>query len=219
MSLPTHDPTTITHLDAPLAGAPSDAQRVPADALSIRVRHAVRRLFGAPRSRAGRPPASGVARRRTMPRWVAADPERLDWLRARAAMAVQAQPALGSVRERLLQVGGVEVVLAHEIPFADDWLARAISYPVDGLELVGGAESACYENVARVARASAGRSVAVLGFAQSLDGLWRPHAWGWRDGRVIESTSPRVSYVGMPVSPTTLEALAGVQVGRDSRPG
>lgn len=35
------------------------------------------------------------------------------------------------------------------------------------------------------------------GYALSADGIWRQHSWGWKDGKVLETTESREIYCGI----------------------
>jgi len=56
----------------------------------------------------------------------------------------------------------------------------------------------------------------VTGFALSLDGGWRQHSWGIKDGTIVETTYPRfINYFGTPLSKKEAKAFAKANSGGD----
>ncbi len=107
----------------------------------------------------------------------------------------------GLLSRRLLSFGGVAVVPTFE---PDELLVPLLAR----VEVVSGRDavrvpmrrSDCHRNV----RALAAGGVVPMpevwsGYALSDDGLWRAHSWVVSDGRVVETTEPRVLYAGVRV--------------------
>jgi hypothetical protein len=122
---------------------------------------------------------------------------------AQNALRVRCDPVLGKVRDRLLAIGGTDVVLGTAAPSAVRRLyaagrlfarAGAVTIPLDS--------RASATNVARLYALCPGDLDAVSGYALGRDGCWRPHAWALLDETtVIETTSRRDGYFGYLLDP------------------
>jgi hypothetical protein len=66
-------------------------------------------------------------------------------------------------------------------------------------QLVAGDLSDCHVNAARLWRSARCDGIGT-GYALSEDGLWREHSWGASNGRVVETTTPRILYFGVLMS-------------------
>lgn len=110
----------------------------------------------------------------------------LEFLRARRERVTALLPAYAALRERLLALGGVEVVLPRYDQFTEPERRRQ-DYDVqqvldrgdtwEGAQAVleCGEENNCHGNAARLC--SAGRGAIASGWALADDGLWREHSW------------------------------------------
>lgn len=65
---------------------------------------------------------------------------------------------------------------------------RAIKMP--------GAPSQCHANAAGLWDTNKDVVILATGYALSKDGMWRQHSFGLNNGRVVETTEPRVAYFG-----------------------
>ncbi|HEY7635979.1 MAG TPA: hypothetical protein VH763_10565 [Gemmatimonadales bacterium] len=95
-------------------------------------------------------------------------------------------PSYLELRERLLELGGIEVVLPRYDEYSQAEQQRQ-AYDVmavlqrgqtwDGADaaLERGEANGCHTNVARLARAARGSIIS--GWALAADGLWREHSW------------------------------------------
>lgn len=126
---------------------------------------------------------------------------------------VAGTPALGILRDRLLAIAGDRVALRHE-PDLAAILESGVSFDVGDLdvaelnatarsanvELRPGPVSRCHSNASYLASVlNAG--ILVTGWALSDDACWRQHSWVTAsDGRIIETTTPRVAYFGVPIT-------------------
>jgi hypothetical protein len=111
---------------------------------------------------------------------------------------------------RLLTHGGAMVVPGFgPDPDVKALLSAMAVSAGGGAELVLGEQSRCHTNAA--AMLAAGEVDALeTGYALSVDGLWRCHSWARKDGRLVETTAPRVLYAGVTLSmERALELLEG----------
>lgn len=119
-------------------------------------------------------------------------------LTARMREMGRAQPALRTLRKKLLRVGGHELVAPPEPdPDLDDVLERGQTAVAERVRRRQGLPSECHSNVARLYYRSAGALRIVTGYALSPDGLWRQHSWAMEgDDTIVETTDSRVLYFG-----------------------
>jgi hypothetical protein len=113
--------------------------------------------------------------------------------------AVQQQPGLNVLRERLLALGDEAIVPMLEPDLA---LLLARGEPFGPTEVfLQGAPGRCHENVCRLPPA---QYRIATGWALTLeDGLWRQHSWALDAGRrVVETTFPRIKHYGVTLTPT-----------------
>lgn len=113
-----------------------------------------------------------------------------------------------ALKARLLEMGGLGVVLAYREPHLEEILGRGLL--LDGRYHVQdrGEPSRCHANTALLWENAPDRIGIMTGYALSDDGLWRQHSWAWhfQRGVVIETTLPRTAYFGVLL--TDDEALA-----------
>jgi len=74
------------------------------------------------------------------------------------------------------------------------------------VELIKGNKSQCHENSAILWRNNEEYKIAT-GWGLSDDGLWRQHTWIVVDGKVIETTVPRLKYFGFELTRPEAEAF------------
>jgi hypothetical protein len=123
--------------------------------------------------------------------------EQQRFLRERAKPLIAAQPGLLVLRDRLLDLGGKEVVFFCPESDLSALLARGRSFPAARSRRRRMERSHCHGNVARLYFESRGRIRIATGYALSEDRLWRQHSWGVEGETVIETTEPRVAYFGI----------------------
>ena len=96
----------------------------------------------------------------------------------------------------------------HVVPFPDscsrplalvqDDGGRAVVESTESnVEMEEGKPGSCHENVAALLQRDELDS-GWTGYALSEDGLWRNHSWGQRNGKIVETTEPRLVYWGVP---------------------
>jgi hypothetical protein len=120
------------------------------------------------------------------------------------------QPEIIALREKLLEIGGVEIVALpdEDIPS----LVRKgemMDGPVTRRPM---RVSRCHHNVADLWRGKRKRSriIAIAtGYALSDDGLWRQHSWALTNSGIIETTEPRVRYFGVTLSGQAANIFCG----------
>jgi hypothetical protein len=141
--------------------------------------------------------------------------ERAEWLRARSAEVLAAEPRAAEVERRLLDHGGHTVLLWSSMIGLDGFLAEGRYYPTSRIRSWKGEPSNCHGNAGLLYVLTQGLVRVMTGFALSADGLWRGHSWGvdQEDGWVVETTERRVRYYGYPV--TDDDALAFFFAGTD----
>jgi hypothetical protein len=111
-------------------------------------------------------------------------------------MPLKIDQASNELKARLLVLGGRDVVQAANEFDAPAILSRGRVFPGEGAKRRRGRRSQCHRNSADLWFRSGGRTRIVTGYALSDDGLWRQHSWGCENGRVAETTEPRVLYFG-----------------------
>jgi hypothetical protein len=136
----------------------------------------------------------------------------LKTLRDRIDLVSKAQPEILQLRDRLLEIGGEELVafppqlgLDPFVPLLAE-LGEVMSYPVKLRKMEA---SQCHDNVERLMKdkklATMGR-----GYGLSDDGLWRNHSWGLKQTRdkvvIVETTVSREIYFGVPLPREALVA-------------
>jgi hypothetical protein len=114
------------------------------------------------------------------------------------------QPEILALREKLLGIGGAEIValpltmgIDPFVPLLEIW-GQVMEGPVTYRRME---PSECHVNVARLwgERKKWSRLIGVgTGYALSDDGLWRGHSWGLTKRGIIETTVSRVKYFGLP---------------------
>ena len=125
-------------------------------------------------------------------------PEQQRFLSERMREMCGIQPALQTLRERLLAVAGHELVPPVERdPDLDDVLARAETTDGRRARRLPGLPSECHSNVAQLYLRSPRSFRVVTGYALSPDGLWRQHSWALDvEDTPVETTDARVLYFG-----------------------
>lgn len=112
---------------------------------------------------------------------------------------------LEPLKERLLSYGGTgfqeEGFLSNQFFMNElaSLLANGIAFdPAEtGVIQCKGRSHECHENILRLVEKEPDKYTMYTGLALSGDGIWRVHSWAVaKDGRIIESTQPRVLYYG-----------------------
>jgi hypothetical protein len=145
------------------------------------------------------------------------DETQSSFLARRLAEAIRQQPEILALRNRLLALGGLELVAP---PFVD----ADIKAIIEAGELTTGVivaknmeMSNCHENVAKLWLDRRSRLTAIAtGYALSGDGLWRQHSWGIRRRSIVETTAPRVKYFGIVLKGTRANLFAAANLGSQS---
>lgn len=116
------------------------------------------------------------------------------------------QPRFPELRERLLTMGGCDIVPRSEADL-EKILARAVLMNGE-VWVESGMPIECHSNSAYLWDRDRKNLSIITGWALSGDddGLWRQHTWLIKkDGNIIETTIPRAKYYGFVL--TTREAL------------
>lgn len=104
-------------------------------------------------------------------------------------------PAAKQLKEKLLSIGGGEVLLHQVAPSdIDRLLTRGELWSGRKDRMQRMQHNRCHENSVRLWEGKKGDLV--NGFALSRDGLWREHTWIVNGDMVIETTEPRAAYYG-----------------------
>ena len=101
------------------------------------------------------------------------------------------QAGLDDLFDRLLRIGGKQVVACYEEDLDLLLLEGTIAEFTD-LQIEAGRPCRCHENVWEVRNAEVW-----TGWGLSDDGLWRQHSWAKRGATLIETTTPRLVYWGV----------------------
>lgn len=109
--------------------------------------------------------------------------------------------AMLPLRDRLLSFGGEEACLPCTDEDLDAILSHGQLWYGDDIEMMPGEPSGCHRNSASLWEANRNDVFLCTGYALSDDGMWRQHSWCVTDpssfqGRVVETTVPRVAYFG-----------------------
>lgn len=107
---------------------------------------------------------------------------------------LKGNPELAPLRDKLLEVGGLEIVprfeedLSKLIERGETW-----DFPVE-MEIMD--VSRCHQNSAELWSVNPEINKLVTGWALNDDGLWRQHTWIVNDNSIIETTEERLKYFG-----------------------
>lgn len=107
--------------------------------------------------------------------------------------------AWAALVEHVLVHGGELVVppLEIDLAFVRFLVRRRVDVMTGSVVRRAGRPNHCHDNVIDLWYAGVLAAIGT-GFALSPDELWRPHSWGLlADGTIIETTEPRISYVGV----------------------
>jgi hypothetical protein len=115
---------------------------------------------------------------------------------------VRKDPRYADLFDILLMAGG-EAVAEQDEPDLAKLLERGYLRSGRGSRRASGNPISCHENAARLWEMNPDSVVIVTGWALSKDGLWRQHSWvkDSVDGRLYETTRPRVAYFGFDLTP------------------
>ena len=119
-------------------------------------------------------------------------------LARRLRAATRHQPQIPILRDKLLDIGGVELV-APAFPDLEIPTLIHAGFLMPGPVVVRAMQrSACHHNVARLwLRRRRTLTAVCTGYSLSDDGLWRQHSWGACHGSIIETTILRQKYFGV----------------------
>lgn len=104
------------------------------------------------------------------------------------------QPQMKKLREKLLGVGGVEIVAIYEEDI--DLLLEEGKLFEKSVSTVDMENSNCHSNVAYLYSEEKCDEICT-GWALSEDQLWRQHSWALSNGRILETTEKRKKYYGV----------------------
>lgn len=145
-----------------------------------------------------------------LPRFEPLNQERVQFFAERRERILALYPRYSDLRSKLLDIGGIEVVLPlyHELSGAQRSRQRYETQRIleagqtrfgSVATLVAMVESNCHVNTANLF--TQGRGSIASGFALSDDGLWREHSWLLDgQGRIVETTVLRLLYHGYALS-------------------
>ena len=107
-----------------------------------------------------------------------------------------ASPQFEPLKQKLLSLGGSAACIWDESDY-HEIMTRGEPFEGSGAVMRRGEDRACHQNSARLWLSEHREGFALCtGWALSDDGMWRQHSWGLKDGRVVETTEPRVGYFG-----------------------
>jgi len=114
------------------------------------------------------------------------------------------QPEILTLREKLLALGGVEIValppLTHGLDHFVPSLAKLGTVMEGTVTHKDREPNNCHLNAAKLwkeRKKGSGLIGIGTGYALSDDGLWGGHSWALTKGGIIETTLPRVKYFGV----------------------
>ena len=127
----------------------------------------------------------------------AVDEEWKQWFRKTHGPAMEANPDLQKLRDKLVAHGGDEALVGNGNVTPEEaqrlltrgqfWGGEAKSQPMEPRR--------CHENSRCLMEQGVGE--VANGLALSADGLWRPHSWVVTPEGLIETTTPRTAYFGV----------------------
>lgn len=132
----------------------------------------------------------------------------------RLSAAFKAKPYLKPLHDRLLELGGSVTVLWNDDLLSTDYFVRYCLHHArasDGKSTRqyrrGMLPCRCYENSVRLAYRYPKRYQRAIGYALSVDGLWRPHSWALdvKRKQIVETTEKRLIYFGVVIPLTRRE--------------
>jgi hypothetical protein len=130
---------------------------------------------------------------------------RYNHLKSRIRTVAKKQPEIHILREKLLALGGEEIVasppeiLDPTVPLLAD-RGQPMPFPAEVYLMKA---SNCHGNVVELWRTKKrpGLFGVATGFALFDDGLWRRHSWGVGASKagykIVETTDPRMAYFGI----------------------
>ena len=161
----------------------------------------------------------------TLPSFTPLAPDRVRFFAVRRERILALYPTYADLRNRLLQIGGLEVVLPRYDEYSETERSRqryetprileqGQSWPGSLARLQQMEDSNCHMNTAILSKDGAG-SIA-SGFALSEDGLWREHSWIVQSpNRLLESTVLRLVYHGYLLSLEEQRWFVSAELGPD----
>jgi hypothetical protein len=130
-------------------------------------------------------------------------------LTARLRAAIAVQPEIALLRHRLLEIGGLELVVPLALYPDTALLLSDGTLMARRVTVIPMQRSACHQNVARLWLETPGQLVAIAtGYGLSADGLWREHSWGLRARSIVETTVPQLKYFGRRLDGTDADEFA-----------
>ena len=125
------------------------------------------------------------------------DPKRRELL---AAKSRELPKSLRPLEKKLLSMGGSFAIVRPNETDAGRILAQGVRLSGRSAELVRLDMCRCHGNSAKLHLADPSFRI-MTGYALSSDSIWRQHTWTIRDGKVVETTEPRVLYFGFELAP------------------
>jgi hypothetical protein len=134
------------------------------------------------------------------------DPVQDAFLAAKLAATTAQQPQFAHLAQRLLSLGGRQVVACLEEDITA-LLERGTQRATSSVTLCLGEPCRCHANAASLYRADPTNRI-VTGWALSDDGLWRQHSWCEHDRELIETTATRRCYFGFELHDAEADVFA-----------
>src|SRR5262245_12343254 len=103
------------------------------------------------------------------------EPERKEWLEQMAAKAIQVEPRMAELQQRLLELGGEAPAFTFLEPDIEQLLERG--QPFGGRSRLKIGPGKCHENSALLWNKNRDTMFIATGYALSEDGVWRQHSW------------------------------------------
>ena len=129
-------------------------------------------------------------------------PERKAFFKKR----LEQSPELAPLRNRLLEIDGLEIVPRLESDLSK-LMTQGRVFDL-GVELRLMRRSGCHENAAKLWRENRKDNKICTGWGLSDDGLWRQHTWVISNEKIIETTEVRIKYFGVIFSEGEAERFA-----------
>ena len=104
-------------------------------------------------------------------------------------------PELIPLRDKLLEIGGLEIVPRPECDLSK-LLERGQLFNLD-VELEIMHPSRCHQNVGELWSLWPEKNKIATGWALTDDGLWRQHSWIIHEDTIFETTEKRLKYFGI----------------------
>lgn len=92
--------------------------------------------------------------------------------------------------------GTVVVAMPDRSSLIEELFTQAVDVPKEGdVIFLEGRMGRCHDNCLSLL-AKKEIDTWMIGYALSDDARWRHHSWGLKDGKIVETTIPRIAYLG-----------------------